>query len=229
MYKDYQVINVDPDITEAGFVQILQSAGSPVPADQARKVYQFCVKRRVSPLFILGMFNKESGFGKNGWAAKTFSWGNTRPPSFGYAMIGSYNQDTGVFYKVGVPIPSGRYLSAYVNWEQGGISTVARLTEHTPYEGKTTVRQIISTWAPPSDGNNTELYINQVLGFIGGKIGVGFPGALTQIGSVLLGGVDFGGVLTTVAEVTVRGINADGTRYERTWRLDGMQPWGFWQ
>lgn len=154
---DYPVVGVAPDMTEARFVAILTEARSPA-ASAAPAVYRYCVSRGVSPAALLAIFRHESSLGLAGWAVKTRSWGNTRPPSFGAPAIGWYDQDSGEFNGVG-----GRALSAYANWVDGGVSTVARLVEHAPYRGKTTVRAIIPVWAPTGNGNVPERYIAAVL------------------------------------------------------------------
>lgn len=158
-----RVIGVDPDMTELAFIGVLKAAGSPA-LSSAHAVYQECVKRRVSPAFLLAMFQHESGYGLHGWAAKTFSWGNTRPPSFGAIPTVVFDQDSGDWYYWEGARPSGRrYLCAYRDWIDGGVSTVARFVEHAPYAGKTTVEEIIPVWAPSSDGNDTARYIAAVL------------------------------------------------------------------
>lgn len=159
-----QVIGVDPDMSEAAFIRVLKEAKSPA-LSSAHAVYQECVKRRVSPAFLLALFQHESGFGLKGWATITLSWGNTRPPSFGATPKGVFDQDSAILWYVwDAPRPPGRrYLCAYRDWIDGGVSTVARFVEHAAYRGKTTVEQIIPVWAPSSDGNDTARYIASVL------------------------------------------------------------------
>lgn len=165
MLTDYRVKAVVPDMTEAAFLAVLRGAGSPVGDGEARAVYSYCLSRGFSPAALLAWFNHESGMGKNGWAVKTKSWGNTRPPSFGVPDDSVYDQDGGGLFP---PMPSKRpagrrYLSRYLTWADGGVSTVARFFDHAPYQGKNTVREIVPTWAPSSDGNNVENYITKVL------------------------------------------------------------------
>lgn len=160
---DYRVKDVPPDMTEDAFVAAKNALGSPVGDDQARAVYRYCIARRFSPAALLAWFRHESSAGTAGWATKTFSWGNTRPPSFGAAHIGVFNQDTDTFYPAGITPPAGRYLSRYANWIDGGISTIARFFDHQPYAGKDTVRAIVPVWAPSNDGNDVERYIAAVL------------------------------------------------------------------
>jgi len=142
---DYRVKGVAPDMTEAAFLAALRDGNSPVPVGEARAVYSYCLARRLSPAYLLGMFWIESKFGREGKAALTQSWGNTTEPSFGVPGIGVI----------------GRFTD-YANWADGGVSTVARHFDHAPYKGLLTVRQIVPVWAPKSE-NDTENYIRVVL------------------------------------------------------------------
>jgi N-acetyl-anhydromuramyl-L-alanine amidase AmpD len=144
---DYTVKGVRPDMPLGDFIAVLRGAGSPVGDGDALRVYAYATARGLSPAYLLAMFHHESTYGRFGSAATTHSWGNTRPPSFGAPQ-------TGV---------SDRHFSIYANWVDGGVSTVARHFDHAPYFGKDTVRAIIPIWAPSTDGNNTERYIEAVL------------------------------------------------------------------
>lgn len=222
MFTDYKAKNIDPDVSKQVFTALL--ANSPA-AGAASVVYDYCVRSRVSPLFVLGIFWHESQFGTKGWAVKTRSWGNTRLPSYGAMNIGAYNQDTGLFYTPLQQRPSGRYLAAYADWVAGGISTVARLVEHAPYANAEHVRDILTIWAPPTDSNNTELYISTVLQYIESHYTPGFPGVIMPAGNVVIASTDFEGQLKAVTRVLIEGVNDSGTRYQHVWRVDGIQPW----
>lgn len=144
--QDYVVKGVGADLTIAQFLNILRAGDSPVPVAEAIAVYDYCVWRQSSPAFLLAMFHHESSFGQFGSAVETHSWGNTRPPAIGA-------KTTGV---------TARNFSIFANWDDGGVSTVARWNDYPPYFGKNTVREIIPTWAPPIE-NSTERYIAAVL------------------------------------------------------------------
>lgn len=144
--EDYKVKGVPADMTEQAFLQVLRAAQSPVRDAEALAVYSYAVARQLSPAALLAMFHHESTYGRFGSAETTRSWGNTRPPSFGVPDIGI----------------TTRLFSVYDNWVDGGVSTVARLFDHKPYQGKNTVREIIPIWAPPTE-NSTERYIEAVL------------------------------------------------------------------
>jgi hypothetical protein len=153
---DYRVIDVAPDLIEAQFVAILEAANSPA-LGAAKAVYAYCVARRCSPAFLLAMFLRESVMGKAGTATITHSWGNTRAPVHGGVIP--------VRLTTPAEARSGTF-PVFRDWIDGGIATVARWLDYAPYQGKTTVRQIIPTWAPASDGNSPESYSAGVLASI---------------------------------------------------------------
>ncbi len=157
---DYRVIGVAPDLTEAQFVAILQAADSPA-LSAAHAVYQYCVKRGCSPAFLLAMFLRESGMGKAGTATISHSWGNTRTPVQGGVIP----------LRLTTPAEarSGAF-PVFKDWSDGGVATVARWLDYAPYQGKTTVAQIIPLWAPNSDGNDSAAYTAGVLASIAGWV-----------------------------------------------------------
>lgn len=145
------VKGVPPDITITTFLDYLRERRSPVSDVEGAAVYAYCVQRRLSPAYLLGVFTHESQCGTEGIAAITHSWGNTRSPSFGGVVeLGQVRGHSGSF-----PI--------FRNWIDGGISTVARLFDYAPYQGKDTVEAIIPTWAPATDQNDPDAYIQAVL------------------------------------------------------------------
>lgn len=149
MLSDYVIKGLSrPDMTWDAFWTVLRGNNSPVPQPDARTVYDYVTTRHTSHAFLLGMFHHESTFGKFGSAVTTHSFGNTRPPSIGPVE------------SIGV---SDRHFSIYRTWADGGVSTVARWMDYAPYLGKNSVVAVIPTWAPSSDGNNTERYIASVL------------------------------------------------------------------
>lgn len=154
--SDYEVIGVPADMTEERFVRVLQDARSPA-LSSAHAVYAYCLKRRVSMAFVLALFQHESGFGKAGTATITHSWGNTRRPAHGGV--------TPVRLTVEGEARSGVF-PVFRDWVDGGIATVARLVDYAPYQGKTSVREIIPTWAPAMDMNDPDVYIRKVLAMV---------------------------------------------------------------
>lgn len=150
---DQRVVGVAPDISELTFIGALKTTNSPA-LSAGHAVYQYCVKRGVSPSFIIAMFNRESGMGKAGTATITHSWGNTRLPTHGGV--------TPVRMTTAGEARSGQF-PVFKDWIDGGIATVARFVDYAPYQGKTTVKEIIPTWAPNSDGNDSAAYVRGVL------------------------------------------------------------------
>ncbi len=150
---DQRVVGVAPDISELTFIGALKAANSPA-LSAGHAVYQYCVKRGVSASFVLAMFQHESGMGKAGTATISHSWGNTRIPTHGGV--------TAVRMTTPGEARSGTF-PVFRDWIDGGIATVARFVDYAPYRGKTTVAQIIPTWAPNSDGNDAAAYVRGVL------------------------------------------------------------------
>ncbi len=165
MLGDYRFKDVAPRMTESQFWGELRLKRSPVPEQDARRVYRHAVARRVSPEALLGMFWKESRYGTdpdaicvnaNDGLGPTLSWGNTSMPHYGAAPVRDADGD--------VILIRGRFPRS-ASWYEGGITTVNRLWDHAPYVGKLTVREIVPTWAPSSE-NNTEGYILTMLAMI---------------------------------------------------------------
>ncbi len=150
---DQRVVGVAPDISELTFIGALKAAGSPA-LSAGHAVYRYCVERGVSASFVLAMFSHESGMGKAGTATITHSWGNTRMPTHGGV--------TPVRMTTAGEARSGQF-PVFRDWIDGGIATVARFVDYAPYAGKTTVGQIIPTWAPNSDGNDSAAYVRGVV------------------------------------------------------------------
>ena len=153
-------------ISRLKFLNLL--VASPARQD-AGIVYDYAVSRGVDALFLLSIFRHESSFGTAGWATKTRSWGNTRPPSFGAREIGAHQQDSGTFTAHPGPYQP-RSLCAYGNWGKGGMSTVARLVEHV-YRDRTRIGEVFDhpsgqVWAPAGDQNSPTGYLNAVLAFM---------------------------------------------------------------
>ena len=109
----------------------------------------------VDPLFVLAMFRVESSMGTAGTAVETWSWGNTRDPSFGAVPIDQVVGRSGVF-------------PAFASWLDGCAATCARLASPVwpvgaPYGERTTIRAVFDdpelgpfkllpgTWVNPPD------------------------------------------------------------------------------
>lgn len=152
-----------PRITGANFYNELALAQSPARY-AALGVYDYAVASGLDPLFLLAMFKHESNFGKEGTAAQTRSWGNTRLPIVGPT------QPTGSM----VEGRSG-YFPVWRDWLAGGKSTIDRLVSRSyppagPY-GLRSIGQVFNhpsgaVWAPAGDLNNPAGYLRSVLDYM---------------------------------------------------------------
>ncbi len=136
----YSVIG-KPSISAAFINEVLAAYHSPA-AGTGQAMYDLGVKYGIDPAFALAFFLHESTFGKYGMATTTLSLGNLRCiPNFpcinGYAGFSSWVQGYEEWYK----LIRNLYVAVW---------------------GKTTVAQIIPTYAPSSDNNNVQGYIAAV-------------------------------------------------------------------
>lgn len=161
--RETVVKGVGPGMTRAAFVA--EYAGT-VAHDAAGAVYDYAASRGLDCRFLVGLTveehskftnpaaiaikdNRELVEGAMRFVGPTRSWGNTTEPSFGHPGLGP-------------PFVRGRF-TRYPSYAAGGIATIARLFEHSPYANARTVEAIIPIWAPPDDGNRTEEYIAGVV------------------------------------------------------------------
>lgn len=143
LFQSHHAPSVSPQVIQS----ILERSGSPL-ADMTfsggmKASFYIWNEGRVEgidPSLLLSIFHHESGYGKAGWAAKTFSIGNIRP-------------------LVGEPALNG--YKFYRTWESS-VDDVYRLLRNYQSWGFTTVPEIIRKWAPPEDSNNTQAYIDDV-------------------------------------------------------------------
>jgi hypothetical protein len=136
----YSVIG-KPTISAAFINEVLSAYNSPA-AGTGQDLYNLGVKYGIDPAFALAFFMHESTFGKYGMATETLSLGNLRcipnyPCINGYAGFSSWQQGYEEWYK----LIRNLYVAVW---------------------GKTTVAEIIPTYAPSSDNNNVQGYINSV-------------------------------------------------------------------
>jgi Mannosyl-glycoprotein endo-beta-N-acetylglucosaminidase len=130
-----------PTITAAFINEVLAAYHSPA-AGTGQALYDLGVKYGIDPAFALAFFMHESTFGKYGMATITLSLGNMRcipnyPCINNYAGFSSWQQGYEEWYK----LIRNLYVAVW---------------------GKTTVAQIIPTYAPASDNNNEAAYIASV-------------------------------------------------------------------
>ncbi len=136
----YSVIG-QPTISAAFINRVLNAYNSPA-AGTGQALYDLGVKYGIDPAFALAFFLHESTLGKYGMATVTLSLGNLRcipnyPCVNGYAGFSSWQQGYEEWYK----LIRNLYVAVW---------------------GKTTVAEIIPTYAPSSDNNNVEGYIAAV-------------------------------------------------------------------
>jgi hypothetical protein len=142
-----------PDMSRDAFVRVLSDATSPA-ASEAGAMYNAIVSNRVSPAFCAAIFHHESGWGKLGICAewKTKSPGNTRSSRTGKGVV--------------LQIPGRGPFVRYDTWADGADDQSFRLTDETyvyHQEGRRTIAQIITRFAPASDNNVPEAYIRAVV------------------------------------------------------------------
>jgi hypothetical protein len=150
---DTVVTGVDPfDMTEEAFRDVLIVGGSPSAA-HAHDAYGILGTMPVSIAFALAIFHHESQYGKVGITPKydTKNPGNCRSSRTGVGTI--IQTERGPFVK-------------YPNWVEGWHDLAFRLVDQDYVyveEGRTTIREIITRFAPASDNNVPEAYIAAVV------------------------------------------------------------------
>lgn len=159
--KAYQVVGIQPDISEAKFTQVLKDADSPA-AGNGPGMYQAIIKRNISPAFALALFQHESNFGKLGVCHdyQTFSMGNTRSSRIGVDIFVSVSG-------------KGQYVK-YDDWETGARDLAVRLMDPDFIYARTglkTIAQILPVFAPVADSNRPDKYIEAVVSAINSWIG----------------------------------------------------------
>jgi hypothetical protein len=149
-----KVVNVPPRIGLEKFKEVLKAANSPafIEADSS---YQVIVDEGVDPCFALAVFKKESGFATDPASIvvkhKTFNPGNCRSSTIGIMPL--IVTERGVFVK-------------YPDWQTGFKDLAHRLIAKDyvyAQEGRKTIEQIITRFAPASDDNDPVGYIEKVV------------------------------------------------------------------
>ncbi|MBA3829910.1 MAG: N-acetylmuramoyl-L-alanine amidase [Taibaiella sp.] len=143
------------------FKAVLEEAGSPA-ARQAAACYAAIVERGISPAFVLGLFAHESRYATDPNSI-VYKFNNYNPGNCRSSTIGSMpliSTDRGVFVK-------------YPDWATGFRDLANRLiVKNYVYaqEGRRTIEQIITRFAPVKDGNDTAGYIVKVVELMNGWI-----------------------------------------------------------
>jgi hypothetical protein len=150
------------DIPVSKFKAVLADSGSPAFIE-AGACYQAIISEGVSVAFALACFQHESHYATdpNSIVVKleTKNPGNTRSSTIGSMPL--VNTDRGVFVK-------------FDNWQTGFRDLAHRLVKPDyvyAQEGRRTIEQIITRFAPASDGNNPAGYIDSVISAMNKWIG----------------------------------------------------------
>jgi len=124
------------------------------PASPERVAAYWAVRKvGVDPAFALAIFRHESSFGTRGIAAafSTRNPGNTRSSRTGEGTV--------------IQTPKGPFVR-YPSWEAGFRDLAWRLVDPSfvyAQEGRRTIGAILERWAPRSDGNDPDGYVQAVL------------------------------------------------------------------
>jgi len=134
-----------PTISADFINKVLVAYNSPA-AGKGQALYDLGVKYGIDPAFALAFFMHESTFGTAGEAQTTKSLGNLRC----YPGATCVDQDRGGY-------------ASYPTWESGFEAWYQLIRNYYIAQlGKTTIDQIIPTYAPPGDNNNDSAYINSL-------------------------------------------------------------------
>jgi hypothetical protein len=150
--RNTKVVGVTADLNLTQFMAILDSNKSPVMI-YGPAIYNLIIQAKISPAFALAQFREEDSMGTTGLSVKSFNPGNVRTSLTGLGTA--------------LPTAKGQFIY-FRNWLDGWKEYVTHLTaSNSVYaqEGRTTIEEIITRWAPPSE-NNTEQYISNVISFM---------------------------------------------------------------
>jgi len=129
-----------PSISASFINTVLSNNGSPA-AGTGQDMYTLGVEYGIDPVYALAFFKEESSFGTTGVAQVTHSIGNSRC-SAGYSCYLGYR--------------------AYGSWQEGYQDWYQLIKNlYIGQWGKSTVEEIIPTYAPPSE-NDTQSYIDNI-------------------------------------------------------------------
>lgn len=161
---DTRVVGVDPRITRQRFVDVLTGLKSPA-AEHAGEAWDAVVAERVDPLLALGIFWCESQCATDR-ASVTLRYALNNPGA-------TRSSTTGVGETVATD--KGEF-QRYPNWVEGFRDLAHRLVSaQKPYIGNPadplddadTPGEIVPIWAPSSDGNDPNGYLQRLLAAMG--------------------------------------------------------------
>ena len=131
-----------PPTISADFInRVLDFYGSPARG-KGQALYDDGVKYTIDPVYALAFFMHESSFGTTGVARVTLSLGNIRATP-GYKSYDGYRK--------------------YASWEDGFVDWYKLIKKQYVQEWKLkTIDQIIPVYAPSSDHNDVDAYIQGI-------------------------------------------------------------------
>lgn len=139
-------------MSSSRFIAVLNEAQSPA-APLAGELYRICVEEGIDPAVALAFFQHESSYGTKGICAEydLKNWGNVRSPEL--MLFGTMRA-----------IPGRGNFAEYPTW-QYGLRDFCRRLRGPKYAGSGlhTVEAIIPKYAPSSDGNNVQRYIDALV------------------------------------------------------------------
>lgn len=147
----YSVLS-QPTISAAFINEVLAAYHSPA-AGKGQALYDLGIQYGIDPAFALAFFMHESTFGTAGEARITLALGNLR-----------CIPNRPCVNTEGTPCQPGQSCYAkFYSWEDGFQAWYQLIRNlYVADWGKTTIDQIIPTYAPPSDNNNDSAYINSL-------------------------------------------------------------------
>lgn len=150
-----------PRIGLAQFQWILERYRSPI-APIARQCYTIITRHGLDPAVALAFCAKESVFITRGRSVRWKSWGNVRTPF--KRELATYRAG----YPGGMePQPHGQSFAVYDSIPKSLEDWCLRIKRrYIAQQGLHTVDQALPVYAPPSDGNDTMLYLRQVYGWV---------------------------------------------------------------
>lgn len=162
-----------PRISQQQFVRVLARAASPC-APIGVECYAIITSYGLDPAVALGFFGHESTFGTRGVAVETLNWGNVRTAFKPERAAGTHPRNFAIFR----------------TWQDGLRDWCERINErYINQRGLDTVDQAVPVYAPSSDGNNVQRYIERVTQLVNDWIsedGAAAPPAATTLRDQLL-------------------------------------------
>lgn len=135
-----------PRISRDEFARVLQKFNSPC-APIAAECYDTITSTGLDPAVALAFFAHESTFGTRGVAVETLNWGNVRKAFKPERAVGTHPRNFVIFR----------------SWQDGLRDWCERINaRYIDERGLDTVEKAIPVYAPSSDGNNVQAYIDKV-------------------------------------------------------------------